>query len=208
MCVCVLFIVFGIFSYYVVRVDFFCTLIDVWLLLPFVMDIYVEVWFEFKNSHNKSAKTNFNTFHWHSGHFMMIDRASDFIQMVTEIHINLFDTLTIYLSVVSSQKKTMCFSVFMQQTVKRWLLPSFSGYISWYSKLCLRPSFVLTQMICNQKTLSLWGIIPLGNGWWCRTFYLILSLFQPWELRANTLNRRKRRLPNRIVLNNRIIFLK
>lgn len=51
---------------------------------------------------------------------MMIDRASDFIQMVTEIHINLFDTLTIYLPVVSSpKKKNMCFSVFMQQTVKR-----------------------------------------------------------------------------------------
>lgn len=55
----------------------------------------------------------------HSGHFMMIDRASDFIQMVTEIPINLFDTLTIYLPVVSSPKKNMCFSVFMQQTVKR-----------------------------------------------------------------------------------------
>lgn len=44
---------------------------------------------------------------------MMIDRASDFIQMVTEIHINLFDTLTIYLSVVSSQKKKPCALAFL-----------------------------------------------------------------------------------------------
>lgn len=119
---------------------FFCTLIDVWLLLPFLMDIYVEVWFESKNPHNKSAKTDFNIFHWQSEHFMMIDRASDFIQMVTEIHINLFDTLTIYLPVVSSPKKNMCFSVFMQQTVKRWLLPSFSGYMIF--------KIVLTAIIC------------------------------------------------------------
>lgn len=138
---------------------------------------YVEVWFESKNPHNKSAKTNFIIFHWHSGHFMMIDRASDFIQMVTEIHINLFDTLTIYLPVVSSQK-TCAVAFSYSKQLRGECCRHFQG--TWYSKLCLRPSFVLTQMIRNQKTLSLWGIIPLGNGWWWRTFYLILSLFQPW----------------------------
>lgn len=99
----------------------------------------------------------------HSGHFMMIDRASDFIQMVTEIPINLFDTLTIYLPVVSSQKRTCALAFLCSKQLRGDCCRHFQG--TWYSKLCLRPSFVLTQMIRNQKTLSLWGIIPLGNGW-------------------------------------------